>query len=350
MRSHDSFQRMSQLSPATPIGSCHEASLEQLSASLLRLYRLALHPDIAAFQNAALLHLLEQVPFDGCVWGSGVLGDSHLHHVHPWQVDRGILGLINADVEHNVVAQHCIASPGVAHVFDGSSLRANAAAAWMPRHFGFEQVMVIAVVDPDTGVIDSLGLLRRQAQAPFDARERRWIELLMPHLQVMLRLCLLTHLHGRREQGMPAHERLAISDPCGVVHIMEHGFAELLREQWPDWRGPWLPPGVIDGGISAPASRVPSAGLRVSVDDACERLLVRVRRCSALDRLSPQEQAVSVAYAQGQSHKEVARALGVTPATVRHHLRRVYAKLSVDDKAALAQRLKESEPAPSGSR
>jgi len=42
----------------------------------------------------------------------------------------------------------------------------------------------------------------------------------------------------------------------------------------------------------------------------------------------------------------VARALGVTPATVRHHLRRVYAKLAVDDKAALAQRLTESEPAP----
>lgn len=334
-------------SAAVPTTPHCEAGPAQLSASLLHLYRLALHPDVAVFQNSAVRHLLEKVQFDGCLWGSGVLGDSQLHHVHPWQVDPRILGLINADVEHNVVAQHCMAAPGVAHAFDRAALRPNPAADCLMQHFGFEQVMVIAVVDPESGVIDSLGLLRREGQSPFGAHERRWLELLMPHLQIMLRLCLLTHLQGRREQGVSVRERLALSDPCGVVHIMEHGFAELLREQWPDWRGPWLPPGLINA--DAPA-RAPDAALRVSVDEACERLLVRVRRSSPVDRLSPQERAVSTAYAQGQSHKEVARALGVTPATVRHHLRRVYSKLAVDDKAALAQCLGESEPTQTASR
>ena len=45
------------------------------------------------------------------------------------------------------------------------------------------------------------------------------------------------------------------------------------------------------------------------------------------------------AFASGRNYKEVARLLGVSPATVRHHLRAVYVKLGVRDKAALARTL-----------
>ncbi len=57
------------------------------------------------------------------------------------------------------------------------------------------------------------------------------------------------------------------------------------------------------------------------------------------DTLSNREQEVAAAYAGGQSYKEIARDLGLSPTTVRSHLRTVYSKLGVTSKIALAQSL-----------
>lgn len=327
------------------IDVCDPADSAALSPLLLALCRAAQQPDIAAFQADALALLRERVPFDAGLWGAGIDSDARLHQVHTWQVDARILDRINQDVEHNVVPLRCCAQPGVAHVFDSDTLRAHPSAAWVPSELGYEQLLAIVVIDATTGLLGSLGLLRRQAEPAFDASDCRWLELLMPHLLQMLNVAHLSHLQQVRSSSLPPLDRLAITDACGVVHLMEPGFAELLREQWPQWSGPCLPDSVLlDPKPVRTRRKGTAAALVVEVGEAAENLLVRVRRCSALDRLSPQERAVSTAYAQGNSHKEVARALGVTPATVRHHLRRVYAKLAVDDKAALAQRLTESQP------
>lgn len=311
-----------------------------LSALLLKLYRAALQPDIVEFQNTALRHLQECVAFDGCVWGAGINGDSRLNHAHiSGGLDPDILSLINADPEHNIVPRRCCAEPGVAHVFDGEAMRANPAAAWMPERYGFEQVMGIVTVDPLSQLLGSIGLLRRFARPAFSARDQRWLQLLMPHLQEMLNLSRLSHLQDVRGRRLPRLERMAITDARGVLHIMEPGFAEMMREEWPEWIGPRLPVCLLplEG---EPQSRCEvGTSLQMRMEGMAEKVLVRLRRRSPLDGLSPQERAVSTAYAHGKSHKEVARALGLSPATVRHHLRRVYAKLGVDDKAALAQRL-----------
>jgi len=53
--------------------------------------------------------------------------------------------------------------------------------------------------------------------------------------------------------------------------------------------------------------------------------------------LSRREREVARAYAAGASYKEIARELGVSPTTVRSHLRTLYGKLGVTSKIALAQ-------------
>ncbi|MCP5083326.1 MAG: GAF domain-containing protein [Alphaproteobacteria bacterium] len=57
----------------------------------------------------------------------------------------------------------------------------------------------------------------------------------------------------------------------------------------------------------------------------------------ATEALSKREQEVADAYAAGQSYKEIARELGLSPTTVRSHLRTVYSKLGVTSKIELAQ-------------
>ncbi|MEM9960603.1 MAG: GAF domain-containing protein [Pseudomonadota bacterium] len=53
--------------------------------------------------------------------------------------------------------------------------------------------------------------------------------------------------------------------------------------------------------------------------------------------LSNREEEVAAAYAAGQSYKEIARSLGLSPTTVRSHLRAVYGKLRVTSKIELAR-------------
>ena len=65
--------------------------------------------------------------------------------------------------------------------------------------------------------------------------------------------------------------------------------------------------------------------------------------------LSTREREVADAYAAGQSYKEIARELGLSPTTVRSHLRAVYGKLGVTSKIELARFLTD-ETAPDATR
>ena len=58
--------------------------------------------------------------------------------------------------------------------------------------------------------------------------------------------------------------------------------------------------------------------------------------------LSKREEEVAEAYASGQSYKEIARDLGLSPTTVRSHLRTVYGKLGVTSEIQLSQYLNDN--------
>ena len=58
-----------------------------------------------------------------------------------------------------------------------------------------------------------------------------------------------------------------------------------------------------------------------------------------VESLTKREAEIATAYAEGDSYKEIARTLGISPTTVRSHLRTVYGKLGVTSKIALAQAL-----------
>jgi len=63
-----------------------------------------------------------------------------------------------------------------------------------------------------------------------------------------------------------------------------------------------------------------------------------VPREHTAERLSPREQEILSLIAKGQSNKEVARAMGVTPETVKSHLKNIFGKLSVDRRAQAVAR------------
>ena len=65
----------------------------------------------------------------------------------------------------------------------------------------------------------------------------------------------------------------------------------------------------------------------------------RARVRDAADELTPQEEQIAVAVAAGRSNREIASALFISPKTVEAHLTKVYRKLGVRSRSALAARM-----------
>ena len=62
---------------------------------------------------------------------------------------------------------------------------------------------------------------------------------------------------------------------------------------------------------------------------------------AAAEVLSPRERHVLDLVSSGQSNKEIARSLGISPETVKQHLKKVFAKLGVANRAQAAVRAQE---------
>jgi len=85
------------------------------------------------------------------------------------------------------------------------------------------------------------------------------------------------------------------------------------------------------GGVSCT-----TPAMEGGTSDAARLHYLREYNLSRLRLLSQRELAVAKQYSQGYSHKEVARQLDISPATVRNFLQRIFTKLEIRDKAELA--------------
>ncbi|KRP67022.1 helix-turn-helix transcriptional regulator [Pseudomonas orientalis] len=309
--------------------------LEAFSAMTLELQRLAQDKNIEHFHEAALRCIGELLPFDSAWWGRAALIDglpeehsSYLYklpssYLRDWQSIRHV----------DVTIDRVHGAPGQAIIVDMRSPASGSGLNWLGESYGIGELLCVVYIDPQTHLSDHLTLYRAPDAPRFIEQDCLLLTQLMRHLVAAVSANQIRTLVAMREAlTHPRNLALAVCDQHGTLHCAERGFVDLLLSEWPDWAGPCLP-------IAIEADGYEGRHLQIEASTVGDLFLLAARSRTVLMQLSPRENAVAQGFGEGKTYKEVARELGMSPNTVRHHIRAIYSKLGVKDKARIAHLL-----------
>ena len=302
------------------------------------------------FQDEAMAVIRQAVRFDVALCASAQVGSTvlapHSYHVSgaPPDWSAQAFEAYGAVMEEDWLARMAIAGPGTCFGYDGRTPPPDASAEWVAfnERFGIRQAVCTMLGRPISKLGLFISLYRSDAGDPFSQGERRVLELVTPILATAWDVNRLHALESFRTPRDP-DAGTGMADDRGVLHVVEAQFERVLRQEWPTWTGPQLPPqlaalAVRGGGwkgLQLVARAAPPAGGFTTI---------RVQPRTRVDRLSPRELEIARLWASGQDAAEVAAALGLRVASVRSRLQRIYLKLGVHDRAGMVRVLTPASP------
>jgi DNA-binding CsgD family transcriptional regulator len=317
---------------------------ETFGKTLLELYRLARTVPMHQFQRMALDAIGQRFDFDSAWWGmaSNVPGQPlEIHASLPYHLPASYPSLWDAIKDDDTIAQAVMGAPGTTSHFGRKQLYASPGLASLMARFGIHHCLCTVTMLPELNLMCFTSLYRLEGKPAFTENERRYKQLLMPHLTAGLTSNWMLHLERARASrtGPAARTALAVVDRRGMLYVADQGLSELLRREWPNWVGPQLPPVLVDHLRLVTGYR--GSRLTVHFHAVGDLWMVDLRPLTDAGRLSPRETEIARQFSEGASYKDIAKTLGIAPSTARHHLREIYRKLDVSDKAELARKLQQ---------
>ena len=315
---------------------------ETFGKTLLELYRLARVAPMQNFQRLALDAISVRFDFDSAWWGMASqppAGELEIHASLPYRLPAFYPGLWDDIKAQDTIADAAMAVPGTCVNFSRKQLYASPGLASLMARFGITGCLCTVTLLPELNLMAFLSVYRVEGKPAFTEHERRTMQLLMPHMTAALSANWMLHLERVRSNSASGRASLGVVDQRGMLYVADQALTAALRVEWPHWQGPLLPEAVIRhlrAGTSYRGQR-----LSVRLHPVGNLWLIDLRPLTLAGRLSPRESQIAAQFSAGASYKEIARDLGIAPATARHHLREIYRKLEVSDKAALAHKLME---------
>lgn len=306
--------------------------LQAFSTLILDLQRLAQHQEIEHFQEQALARISQLLPFDCAWWGRSAVIDNlpEEHSSCLYQLPPDYLSDWQSIRHLDVTFGRTHATPGQAVIIDMRDEASGAGLNWLGERYGIGQLLCVIHTDLHTCLSDHLALYRKPGAPKFTERDCLLLNNLMLHLVAAVSANHIRTLVAMRETLTgPRNLALAVCDARGVLQCAERGFVDLLLGEWPRWSGPTLPAPMDERGYEG-------KHIHIEVSAVGDQLLLAARVHPVLSQLSPRENDVAQGFGEGKTYKEVARDLGLSPNTVRHHIRAIYSKLGVKDKAHIA--------------
>lgn len=314
------------------------ADFTALNAVLLDLHRAGRKVALSAFQRIALELIAEVIPFDSAWWGNASAEPPEIHWLHLYNCDGSILDAYTPHMGEDFMRAALIANPGKSINLADLMPRARFVRTPLYRNVGklykIEWALGTLLVEPVSSLQEFLTLWRHDPKKPFTEAERRMKEWLMPHLADAHR-----HARLRALMGDPAVRRdcWAVADERGYLREVHPAFVHCLRARWPGWQGSRLPEELLANVREAQPMRWDNRKLTVTRSGVFRLLEIETLKRTTREVLSPREREIAQHYARGETHVGIAKALAISPATVRNHLAKSYRKLGVANKVELAK-------------
>ena len=301
-----------------------------VSDFLLELYHDASECKPDELRSRVLRNLQRFIPFDFGVWGGGWADGRLVTDLTVINQSEAILGDWEAVAAQDAFCDITLNHLGSTARFDDvPGYRAGLAYNEHWRCFDASDMMATIVGEETDGYVSFVGLCADHRPVAFSDAERIFKQMLMPHLSQALRM--------NRElwAGRAATDRgaVALMDREGWI-LCSHGpFQEFAEREW-GRRIARFPVDIMSVLKRNQRWRGKVLDLRLSPFE--NNYFVHLSIHPILSDLSPREREVAELFASGMSHKQVALALGTSPSTVRNQIVKVYEKLGVTSKVALA--------------
>ena len=316
---------------------------DELDRAIARLYRSVVSVPAERFRGWALDSLSRVIPHDGALWGSGKWEERRFHSLTLSKLPPAFAQALEQSVDDNpLIARLINGAPDTPTTMESvlpdarfykSKLYQNTFAP-----FGIERILSTLHLDRRSGLYSLVTLYRSDRSAPFTAAEQAMQRRLTYHLFNSLSHAFFIHL-ARTHRDRPATAAAAVVDRRGLYHEAQPRFLDAMEQHFPDHTPKQLPFAVPEAG----ETRL-FGGLCVRTEALGEQIIVHCWPVGPLDRLTNREREIVLAVAHGLSFKQAARKIGVAPSTVANHLYRIYRKLGVNSRTALADLIHETPP------
>ena len=324
--------------------------METFSGLLLRLYREAQIMPPTEFQTAALDAAREALPFDSAVWVTGVMGAAGgiIHSVCAYHQPPEMMENYERIKQHDVLSFETFQSLG--HTINAAlttdphwHTRLHPDVLAHIKRYGMEHVLTTHITEPVLRIFSAVSFYRVDPEQPFTEAERQFKQNLMPHLAEAWNTNRFNFMHASSDGGIRQDHARAICDKKGVLYNASQNFDVLMLAEWPDWHGPQLPAALLE--VLSGEGRCQYSGLAIvaTIKALNDMLLLSLRGKSTVDQLTPRELEVARRFGRGLDHRKIAEGLHIAPATVRNHLRAIYAKLGVCNKVEMSRIILEAE-------
>lgn len=311
------------------------AAVDPVDVLLGRLYRggLAVPPD--GFRRWALGELRQLLPFDAAIWGTGTARRMKFHTCTVLDLPAGFPERLEASQAINpivpVLLRKLETPVDMKSVMPDRQFYASALYRQTFAPHGIERILSTGHIDAESGLYSLVTLYRFDRGRPFSAADAAKVGRVMFHLFNAASHAFFLQM-SRRLADRPAASAAAAVDATGAFHDAMPRFFEMLDRHFPD-----RPPQQLPFALPADSETAVHRGLCVRCEPLEELRCVHIWPAGPLDHLTRRERDVVAAVAHGLSFKQAAKRIGIAPSTVANHLYRVYRKLGVYSRAALAE-------------
>jgi len=202
------------------------------------------------------------------------------------------------------------------------------------RKFDTIQILTIALRSPSYRKADYVSLWRAGSKNTFESKDAKLADFLLPHLHKSI------DINKKILDPQGRENTVLFCSRDGFIHFIDDAIIRILQDEWNEWTPPILPRVFLDSLMQSGKRQYLGRAIVASAETVTDFIVIRIARNPVGSMLTRAEFKVALWASEGMSYKEIGRAQGVSPSTVRNQLHNVYSKTGLSGKVELANVLK----------